>query len=172
MTARAATPDDATAMARIYNEGIEDRMATFETRLRSAGDIQSWFDGIHPIVIVEEQGKVIAFAATSSYRQRECYAGIAETSVYVARLYRKHGAGRLALVALIEAAAKAGFWKLVSRVFPENTASRALIGKLGFREVGIYQRHGKLDGQWRDVVIVERLLDVSNAQAPEATRVS
>jgi L-amino acid N-acyltransferase YncA len=90
----------------------------------------------------------------------------------VARLYRKHGAGRLALVALIEAAAKAGFWKLVSRVFPENTASRALIGKLGFREVGIYQRHGKLDGQWRDVVIVERLLDVSNAQAPEATRVS
>jgi L-amino acid N-acyltransferase YncA len=65
MTARVATPDDATAMARIYNEGIEDRMATFETRLRSAGDIQSWFDGIHPIVIVEEQGKVIAFAATS-----------------------------------------------------------------------------------------------------------
>jgi phosphinothricin acetyltransferase len=88
MTTRIAMPDDAPAMARIYNEGIEDRMATFETRLRSAGDIRQWFDGVHPIVVVLDSGEVVAFAATSQYRPRECYAGIAETSVYVARAYR------------------------------------------------------------------------------------
>ena len=118
MTTRAATPDDAPAIARIYNEGIEDRVATFETRLRSAGDIRKWFDGVHPIIVVEDGGTVVAFASTSQYRPRECYAGIAETSVYVARAYRRKGAGRIALEALIQAAREAGFWKLLSRVFP------------------------------------------------------
>jgi phosphinothricin acetyltransferase len=158
MTARLATPADAAAMARIYNEGIEDRVATFETRLRSAEDVREWFDGVHPIVVVEDNGRVVAFAATSTYRPRECYAGVAETSVYVARDYRRKGAGRAALESLVASARQAGFWKLVSRVFPENEASRGLIQRLGFREVGVYQRHGKLEGQWRDVVIVERLL--------------
>jgi len=68
------------------------------------------------------------------------------------------GAGRVALAALIQAAAQAGFWKLLSRIFPENAASRGLVGALGFREVGIYEKHGRLDGHWRDVVIVERLI--------------
>ncbi len=161
MTARPAKPEDAEAMARIYNEGIEDRVATFETRPRSADDIRAWFDGVHPIVVVEEDGDVMAFAATSSYRPRECYAGIAETSVYVSRAFRRHGAGRVALQALIQAAEQAGFWKLLSRIFPENVASRGLVRELGFREVGVYEKHGKLDGQWRDVVIVELLIEVS-----------
>jgi L-amino acid N-acyltransferase YncA len=158
MPARPATLDDADAIARIYNEGIADRVATFEIRLRSAQDVRGWFDGVHPVVVVEEGDAVIAFAATSSYRPRECYAGIAEVSVYVARSARRQGAGRIALVALIELAQQAGFWKLVSRVFPENHPSRALIRSLGFREVGVYEKHGKLDGVWRDVVIVERLI--------------
>ena len=158
MAARTATPDDAPAIAAIYNEGIEDRVATFETRPRSADDIRKWFDGVHPIVVVEDDGEVVAFASTSQYRPRECYAGIAETSVYVSRAYRRKGAGRMALEALIHAAQQAGFWKLLSRVFPENVASRGLIRELGFREVGIYEKHGKLGDQWRDVVIVERLI--------------
>jgi len=158
MTARAATPADAADIARIYNDGIEDRIATFETRPRSEADISAWFDGVHPIVVVEDSGAVVAFAATSTYRPRECYAGIAETSVYVARSCRRRGAGRVALEALIQAAANAGFWKILSRIFPENKASRWLVQQLGFREVGVYQRHGQLDGVWRDVVIVERLL--------------
>ena len=158
MTSRPAKPEDAEAIARIYNEGIEDRVATFETRVRSADDVGAWFDGVHPIVVVEEGNDVVAFASTSSYRARECYAGIAETSVYVARSFRRRGAGSFALLALIQAAQQAGFWKLVSRIFPENVASRGLVRELGFREVGVYEKHGKLDGQWRDVVIVERLL--------------
>jgi phosphinothricin acetyltransferase len=158
VTARPAARSDADAIARIYNEGIEDRIATFETRPRSADDIRQWFVGVHPVMVVEEDGRVVAFAATSKYRDRECYAGIAEASVYVARDARGRGAGRLALEALISAAGAAGFWKLVSRIFVENRASRALIGRHGFREVGIYRKHGRLDGVWRDVVIVERLI--------------
>jgi phosphinothricin acetyltransferase len=138
---------------------MEDRVATYETRLRTEDDVRAWFDGVHPIVVVEEEGRIVAFAATSWYRpQRDCYAGIAETSVYVARDFRGRGAGKVALQALIEAATKAGFWKLLSRVFPENAASRALVRSLGFREVGVYEKHARLDGVWRDVVIVERLL--------------
>ena len=145
-------------MVHIYNQGIEDRLATFETRLRSAADIENWFDDKHPLVVVEVEGEVVAFASTSIYRPRECYAGIAEFSVYLAREARGRGAGRLAMEALLRAAEAAGFWKLVSRVFVENTASRALLRTLGFREVGVYEKHAHLDGVWRDVVIVERLI--------------
>jgi len=158
MLARAATIEDAAAIARIYNEGIADRVATFETLPRSADDVRRWFDGVHPIVVAEDEGEIVAFAATSTYRARECYSGIAEACVYVARTARGRGAGRKVLAALIECARQAGYWKLVSRVFPENHASRGLIRSLGFREVGAYEKHGKLDGIWRDVIIVERLI--------------
>lgn len=158
MAARLAQSTDSELIAEIYNQGIEDRVATFETRLRSAADTMAWFDMSHPIVVVEDEGKLVAFAATSTYRARPCYAGVAEFSVYVARQARGHGYGRAALLALIQEAERAGFWKLLSRVFVENTASRALLKSVGFREVGTYEKHGKLDGVWRDVVIVERLL--------------
>ena len=149
---------DAEAIAIIYNQGIADRIGTFETEPRTKEHIVSWFDGRHPIVVVEDGGEVVAFASTSSYRNRPCYVGVAEFSVYVARNRRGTGAGCLAMTALLDAAEVAGYWKLISRIFPENTASRALMAKVGFREVGIYRRHGKLDGAWRDCVIVERLL--------------
>ena len=140
MHTRAAVPEDAAAIAGIYNQGIEDRVATFETRRRSEADVRAWFDGAHPIMVAEQAGEIVAFAVSSSYRPRECYAGIAECSVYVVRAARGRGAGRLVLSALIEA------------------ASRRLCRSLGFREVGLYEKHARLDGVWRDVVIVERLL--------------
>ena len=120
--------------------------------------MQAWLDVKHPVLVVEQGGEIIAFASSFAYSARECYAGIAECSVYVRRDKRHLGAGRVALQALIDAAEAAGIWKLVSRVFIENTASRKLIGSLGFREVGVYEKHGKLDDTWRDVIIVERLI--------------
>ncbi len=159
LSARAASPGDIPAIATIYNEGIADRVGTFETRPRSADDVLAWFDGAHPIVVVEDEGgHIVAFASTSTYRTRDCYAGIAEFSVYVARAARGQGAGRVAMQALIAAAAQAGFWKLLSRIFVENPASRRLMASVGFREVGVYEKHGQLDGVWRDAVIVERLI--------------
>ena len=158
MQSRAASPEDAEAIARIYNEGIEERIATFETSLRTAQEIKAWFDGTHPVVVVEEEAEVISFANTTSYSPRACYSGVAEFSVYTAGKARGRGAGTLAMKALLEAAEEAGFWKLIARVFVENTPSRKLLLSLGFREVGVHEKHAKLDGKWRDVVVVERLL--------------
>jgi L-amino acid N-acyltransferase YncA len=155
---RAANPEDSEAIARIYNEGIEERIATFETSPREAREIKAWFDGTHPVVVVEEEGEVISFANTTSYSPRACYSGVAEFSVYTASEARNRGAGTLAMRALMEAAQEAGLWKLFARVFVENTPSRKLLLTLGFREVGIHEKHARLDGVWRDVVVVERLL--------------
>ena len=159
LLARPATRDDAAAIAAIYNEGIADRGATFETRLRTADEVRAWIGGRHPVVVVTDNAnQVVAWAAASAYRSRECYAGVAECSVYVARNARGRGAGRIALQTLIDAARNDGFWKLLSRIFPENQASRSLVRSVGFREVGVYERHGRLDGKWRDVVIVEYVI--------------
>jgi L-amino acid N-acyltransferase YncA len=155
---REATPDDAEAIASIYNEGIEERIATFETSPRTAAAIQDWFEDGHPVVVVEEDGVVISFANASAYSPRECYSGVAEFSVYTAGEARGRGAGALAMESLLEAAKSAGFWKLVSRVFVENEPSRELLLSLGFREVGVHEKHARLDGLWRDVVVVERLI--------------
>jgi len=156
--ARPATPQDAETIVHIYNQGIEERIATFETRSRTTEDVEGWFGGAHPTVVVEDAGSVVAFATTSAYSPRECYAGISEFSVYTARDARGLGAGRMAMQALIQAADRAGFHKLVSRVFVENAPSRRLLLSLGFREVGIHEKHARLDGAWKDVMIVERLL--------------
>ena len=161
METRLATSADAEVIAEIYNQGIVDRSATFETRLRAAGEVRGWFTADYPIVVVVEDDAVIAFASTSPYRPRGCYSGIAEFSVYVARDRRGRGAGRIAMQALLHEAQQRGFWKLLSRIFVENTASRALMRDLGFREVGTYYKHGKLDGQWRDVVIVEYVIEAN-----------
>ncbi len=158
MSTRAATPLDASDITRIYNEGIADRVGTFQTNARSVDDILAWFDGVHPTVVAEREGMVIAFASTSAYRRHEWYAGIAEFSVYVAREHRGRGVGREVMAALIATAAATGFWKLLSRIFVENTASRRLMASFGFREVGIYRRHSRLEGKWRDCVIVELLI--------------
>ncbi|GAC1648814.1 MAG: arsinothricin resistance N-acetyltransferase ArsN1 [Ktedonobacteraceae bacterium] len=166
MQVRHATLADVLAIASVYNQGIEDRVATFETRLRSPEEIRGWFDGIHPIMVLEDENEVVAFASTSLYRSRPCYAGIAEFSVYVSRSGRGQGRGRRVLEGLLRAAEDAGFWKLVSRVFVENMASRALLRSLDFREVGVYEKHAQLDGVWRDVVIVERLFLRVTSQRP------
>ncbi len=161
MTIRLATQADAAAIAAIYNQGIGERIATFETEARTAEQIAAQLaekGDRFPTIVVERAGRLVAFAGASAYRSRPCYAGVAEHSVYVDPAARGGGAGRAALEALIATYEARGFWKLVSRIFPENKASLALHERAGFRTVGIYRRHAKLDGEWRDCVIVERLL--------------
>jgi phosphinothricin acetyltransferase len=157
---RPASPADAGAIATIYNQGIEDREATFETEPRTVEQVREHLEGMESqvAVVAVQAGEVVGFAWTSPYRARPCYSGVGEFSVYVARDARRSGIGRALLTRLLAECEARGFWKLVSRIFPENTASRLLCRSLGFREVGIYQRHGQLDGVWRDCVIVERLL--------------
>ena len=161
---RNATSDDSAAIAEIYNQGIEDRVATFETEFRSAEDQQAWLRSIagrYPAVVAETDAEIIGWAAAGTYRHRECYRGIGEFSMYVHRDWRGRGVGDLLVAALINEAERLGLWKLVSRIFPFNEASRALCRKHGFREVGVYEKHARLDGRWLDVVIVERLISAN-----------
>ena len=158
---RNATFDDAAAIAEIYNQGIEDRVATYETKRRSPDDQRAWLQTIaarYPAVVAQINGKIIGWAGAGAYRDRECYRGIGEFSMYVHRDWRGRGVGNLLLANLIREAERLGLWKLVSRIFLFNEASRALCRKHGFREVGVYEKHARLDGEWLDVVIVERLI--------------
>jgi phosphinothricin acetyltransferase len=159
-SSRKAAIRDAPAIARIYNEGIEDGLATFETAPRAASDIESWIQDGFPLIVVQNgDGDPVAWASAPPYRpRRPAYAGVADFSVYVAREARGRGAGRAAVEALVDECTRRGMWKLISRIFPENEASLALCRALGFREVGVYRRHAKLRGEWKDTVIVELLI--------------
>jgi L-amino acid N-acyltransferase YncA len=161
LIARLATAEDANAIARIHTQGIAERIATFATAPRDPAQVEqqrAQKGDRYPTVVVEHSGAVIAWAAVGPYRDTPWYAGIGEHSVYVDQAFRGRGAGLAALDALCAACAERGFWKLISRIFPENVASLALHERAGFRVVGVYRRHGKLDGQWRDCVIVEKLI--------------
>lgn len=155
---RPALPGDAEAIAAIYSQGIEDGIATFETSPRKAEDILPWLDSGLPVLVLEEQGRVAAYAAAFPYSDRCCYGGIAAFSVYVRRDCRGRGLGSAAMKALIQACQEAGLNKLTSMVMVVNSASLKMMASLGFRQVGIHQRHGMLDGVWHDVVVVELLL--------------
>jgi phosphinothricin acetyltransferase len=158
---RLADIADAAAIATIYNQGIEDGVATFETELRTADQIAVLLrekGDRYPTLVVEHDGRIVAWSGASSYRARAAYAGIADHSVYVDRAWRRRGAGRAALEALFPAYEQRGFWKLTSRIFADNVASIALHERCGFRVVGVYRRHGRLHGVWKDCVVIEKLL--------------
>jgi phosphinothricin acetyltransferase len=157
-TIRPAAASDAAAVARIYNEGIADRLATFETRPREPVEVQAWLEEALPFLVAERAGEVVGFARVSPYSDRCVYDGVGEHGVYVARAARGGGLGRMLLEALCDEAAGRGFYKLTSRVFTDNAPSRAVHVAAGFEEVGVQRRHGRLDGRWKDCVLVERLL--------------
>lgn len=156
---RPAEPRDAAEIAAIYSEGIAERVATFETEPRGAEDVAPWIGADLPLLVIGGvTGPVQGWAKLSEYSDRCAYAGVAEVSVYVAREGRGKGFGRLLLDAIARTAEQHGTWKLIGLVFPENGASRRLFERAGFTEVGVFRRHGRLDGRWRDVLVVERLL--------------
>lgn len=167
MSIRLAQPNDAAAVAEIYNQGIEDRTSTFETLPRTAEEIRGRINSMERylyLVYVDEEGRVVAWANLSSYRARDCYSGIADFSIYLCRDVRGRGIGKQLLLALLEESEKRGFWKLLSRIFTFNTASLALCRSCGFRQVGVYEKHACLDGRWLDCVIVERLFPVNQPE--------
>jgi phosphinothricin acetyltransferase len=159
LSIRPATEGDAEAITAIYNEGIADRVATFETRPRETHEVAAWLSERLPLLVATEEDRaVLGFARVSSYSDRCVYEGVGEHGVYVARAARGRQVGRRLLEALAAASEQAGLYKLTSRVFADNAASRAVHLAAGFHEVGIQRRHGRLDGEWKDCVLVERLL--------------
>ena len=156
---RAATQVDAPSIAAIYNAGIAEREATFETAERSAEDVLAWIGRERePLLVAELDGRVAGFARVIRSSDRCAYAGVGEYTIYLAGDARGRGLGARLLDALAVAAEAAGYWKLIGKLFTTNEATIALARRCGFREVGVHLRHGRLDGEWKDVLLVERLL--------------
>jgi len=167
VTIRAARPDDAAAIAAIYNDGIAGRQATFETRPREPHEILAWLENGLPVLVAERAGgRIVGFARVSPYSSRPFYAGVGDHGVYVDPAARGGGVGRALLEAIAAAAERQGMYKLTSRVFTTNAASRAVHRAAGFVEIGITRRHGRLDGKWKDCVVVERLLGEAADSVP------
>lgn len=156
---RPATPADAEAICRIYNAALAERSSTFETEPRSAEDFEERIGDVRfPFLVAESAREVIGWASLAAYSGRSCYAGIGECSVYVAVKARGRGLGTSLTEALAEAGRADGFHKMIGKIFTDNTASVRLVERCGFSSVGLHRRHGQLDGAWRDVLVVERVL--------------
>ena len=157
---RAARPTDAEAIAAIYNRGIEERQATFQTRLHDPGELELKTEqrGGH-LLVAEDDGEISGWAGWVGYDDPgEYYAGVAECAVYVAPEARSRGVGGALLEGLATEATGVGIHKLLAQVFTTNEASIALFRSCGFREVGTHLRHGQLEGEWKDVLLLERSL--------------
>jgi phosphinothricin acetyltransferase len=159
---RAATAADADAICRIYNQGIEDRVATLETELRTPQERAQWLTARgprHPVIVTETaDGTVVGWGSLNPFNPREAYRHVADFSIYVERGHRGKGVGRVMLARLIELAREHGYHKMVLSAFPGNRGGMALYETMGFRTVGIYKEQGLLDGRWVDTIIMEKLL--------------
>ncbi|MBO0702477.1 MAG: GNAT family N-acetyltransferase [Candidatus Dormibacteraeota bacterium] len=162
MRIREATVDDAAAIARIYNQGIEDRVATLETELRTPEERAAWLathDERHPVLVCVDGGdRVLGWASLNVFNPREAYRHVVDFSAYVAREERGHGVGDLLLSALEERARALGYHKIVLAAFPSNAPGMRLYERHRFRTVGVYQEQGRLDGAWVDTIVMEKLL--------------
>jgi L-amino acid N-acyltransferase YncA len=156
---RRAEPADAEKIAEIYNQGVEDRVATFETSPAGAGDAAGWIE--RDLVLVgERDGELVGWTKAGPYSDRHhYYDGVREATIFVARAHRRGGIGAELTRALAEAAEDDGAHKLIAKIFTSNQPSIALVKGLGWEEVGVHRRHGTLDGEWKDVLVLEKLLD-------------
>lgn len=162
---RPASLEDAEPICAIYNAAIVERGSTFEIEPRSAEDFDERIGAErYPFLVAEADDRVVGWAGLSSYSPRPCYAGIGEASVYVAPEARGKGVGTALAEALAIEAERRGFHKLLGKLFTDNIASIRLCKRCHFSSVGVHRRHGQLDGAWRDVLVVERLLGSSPNQ--------
>lgn len=145
----------------IYNEGIEDRVATLETETKDLTYMLNWFQNHqnrYPVIVAERLGEIIGWASLNKYNTRNAYDGVADLSVYIKRTHRGKGIGGK-LLSAIEAHAKENeFHKIVLSTFPFNELGQGLYKKKGYREVGVFENQGKLDGEYVDVMVMEKLL--------------
>src|SRR5919202_1167545 len=159
---RNAISEDADALARIYNQGIEDGSATLETALRSPEERRQWLAARgprHPVIVaITADGEVVGWASLNQFNPRAAYDHVADISVYVARERRGTGVGSVLLAALEERARQIGYHKLVLAGFPWNTPGMRLYERCGFTTVGIYHEQGQLGGRWVDVILMEKIL--------------
>ena len=143
------------AVKSVYEQGIATKLATFETSAPEWVDWDGAYLGGHRLV-AEQGGQVVGWAALLPTSRRACYAGVVENSVYVAEAARGQGVGRRLLEELIASTEAAGIWTIQAGMFPENEGSIRLHEAVGFEKVGTHKRLGKLDGVWRDVLLLER----------------
>jgi phosphinothricin acetyltransferase len=158
---RLATEHDAAAIARIYNQGIVDRIATLETEERTPEERRDWLrlrDARHPVLVAEVDAEVVGWGSLNAFNPRRAYDHVADLSLYVERPWRGRGVGRRLLEALIARARDLRYHKLVLAAFPWNEAGMRVYRRAGFREVGTYREQGLLDGRWVDTVVMEKLL--------------
>jgi L-amino acid N-acyltransferase YncA len=161
VTLRPAGAGDAEAVCLIYNQGIEDGVATLETELRTAEERRQWMAARgprHPVIVAESGGSIVGWGSLNVFNARPAYRHVADFSVYVERGWRGKGVGHRLLERLIELARELRYHKMVLSTFPTNTGGVALYERLGFSRVGIYHEQGMLDGQWVDTLIMEKLL--------------
>jgi L-amino acid N-acyltransferase YncA len=152
---RAMSEADWPAVEAIYAEGIATGDATFETEPPSWDEFDAGRLPAHRLVAVEDR-EIVGWAALSPTSSRECYSGVVEHSVYVAEAARGRGIGRALMEALVAGADAARLWTIQTSIFPENAASLGLHERLGFRVVGRRERIARLDGVWRDTILLER----------------
>jgi L-amino acid N-acyltransferase YncA len=161
MQIRDATVEDAATLAQIYNQGIEDRVATLETALRSPEERAEWLAAKgprHPVLVAQDDaGTVLGWASLNAFNPRPAYDHVVDLSIYVGREQRGRGVGDALLGALTERARALGYHKMVLAAFPTNVAGMRLYERHGFTTVGIYHEQGMLDGRWIDVIVMEKL---------------
>jgi L-amino acid N-acyltransferase YncA len=159
MPVRPASPGDGAAIAAIFNEGISERVATFETRPKGPAEVEALIESGAILLVAERDGEVVGFAKVGPYDDpSRYYDGVGEATLYVTGTARRSGLGRELLEALAAEAVRRGCWKLVGKIFTQNEPSIALVHACGWRDVGVHLRHGQLDGEWKDVLVVEKLL--------------
>jgi predicted RNase H-like nuclease/L-amino acid N-acyltransferase YncA len=163
ITIRDARLGDAEAIAEIYNQGIEDRVATLETQLRTAEERAQWLAAKgtrHPVIVaVDGDDSVVGWGSLNQFNPRSAYDHVVEFSVYVGREQRGRGIGSVLLAALEDRARSLGYHKMVLAAFPWNAGGIGLYQTHGFTTVGIYREQGRLDDRWVDVILMEKLLD-------------
>lgn len=150
------TAAHADAVLAIYQAGIDEGDATFETSAPRWEEFDASKLAAHRFVALGEDGSVLGWVAAVAVSDRCVYAGLVEHSVYVSPSARGRGVGRTLLDVFIASTEAAGVWTIQSGIFPENTASVALHRAAGFREVGVRERVGQHHGRWRDVLLLER----------------